>query len=247
MSTTSTTVQQVINDLTTIKQLIHKWPTNRQLRETHRPSEGHQPPPPPDMLPFGLDKNIDTKQRIRTRFGAEKAIAALANAWHNRLNAGNQTMLVSALDYLTRNAGRAYEKLEPHEWEWSAKYVAWIADTTRQATGHGIEPTTKTCPYCNQTELQQQYTDTGLSDELHCPGCRKTITPEQYNRYAVLYARYNQTNIALTQNEAAILLGEQLGTINARVKRRDLKPVYGTGRNAKYYLEDLKKKQGADK
>lgn len=243
MSTTSNSIEGMMRNLKTIRELLNKWPTNRELRETHRPSMGHQPPPPPDVLPFGLDKTVDTDTRIKTRFGAQKAITRLANAWCDRIDAGKPVSGMKPLEYLIFTAGRAYTNLEPAEWEWSARYVEWLADTARQVTGYGVEATTKQCPYCSLSALVQYYTDSGLTDEMHCPGCGKTLTLDQYNRYAVLYARYNEVNIALTQSEAALLLGEQIGTINARVKRRGLKPVYGTGRCAKYYLDDLRKKQ----
>ncbi|WP_297346065.1 hypothetical protein [uncultured Mobiluncus sp.] len=236
----SYTPEQVMQALETIERLLPEYPTDIQLRETHKPSEGHQPPPPPDHLPFGLNKTMpDSWTRPLTEYQIDCTLTAIAFSWAHDLREGKQ--ITDPLAYLKSRVVLASEYL--HRFQRDAETLTKVAYRVEQNTGHGIEPTGKTCPYCNQEELTRTYTDEGISDMMHCPGCGQQVSPEQYTKYAVLYARYGEKDITLTQTDAAIVLGENIKTINARVKRRNIQPIIGTGRNAKYYLDDLKKKQ----
>lgn len=236
----SYTPEQVMLALETIERLLPEYPTDSQLRETHKPSEGHQPPPPPDHLPFGLNKTMpDSWNHPLTEPQIDLMLGAVAWLWAYELREGKQ--VTDPLAYLKARVVLASEYLP--RFQRDAETLVKVAYRVEKFTGHGVEPTGKTCPYCNQEELTRAYTDEGISDIMHCPGCGQQVSPDQYTKYAVLYARYGEKDITLTQTDAAIVLGENIKTINARVKRRNIQPVIGTGRNAKYYLDDLKKKQ----
>lgn len=236
----SYTPEQVMQALETIERLLPEYPTDIQLRETHKPSEGRQPPPPPDHLPFGLNKTMpDTWTRPITGHQISTALVSMSLLWACDLH--EPMRQTPPIPYLKSHVVLASERLPFFQRD--AEIIVKTAYLIEQNTGHGIEPTGKTCPYCNQEELTRTYTDEGISDVMHCPGCGQQVSPEQYTKYAVLYARYGEKDITLTQTDAAIVLGENIKTINARVKRRNIQPIIGTGRNAKYYLDDLKKKQ----
>lgn len=234
------TVEAVVRNLQMIRWLLPQWPSDDELRATRRGDGvpgGRPVPPPSDVLPFNLDKTLDLPGIPKTRDGVLVELQKLVAAWLMVLDP-DQPTLVDPLRYLVDNVGRARDKLEPVDWEWSARLVARLARTAEDTCGYGVMRTGKACPRCVTVTLIRRFTETGLENIFRCPACGSSYTPEQWTRATVLYVRYTRPDTMLTISEAAQLLGEDPKTIWARVKRRGYTP----DRRGRYQIGQMTKK-----
>lgn len=233
-------VDEVARNLRVIRWLLPQWPSDDELRATRRGDGvpgGRPVPPPPDVLPFNLDKTLDLPGTPKTRDGVLGELQKLVAVWLAVLDPQLSTP-VDPARYLADNVGRARDKLEPVEWEQSARLVARVARIAEDTCGYGAMYTGKACPRCATVTLTRRFTDNGLEDLLRCTACGSSYTEEQWTRAAVLYVRYTRPDTLLTVSEAAQLLGEDVKTVWARVKRRGHTP----DRHGRYPLAVMQKK-----
>lgn len=222
--------------LATIQQLLPYWETNQQLRETSDPNTPSAQPNP-ETLPFGLDKNLNTPNHTRTYMGAIQKLKQIKQEWaaatKTRLKPAPVTIQLLLL------LPNAYDKLPVEEWNryvWEIEKLAHDAETH---TGHAPNQLTYPCLKCG-TPLQQAYIDTGRLDVYICPTCWSYYTPTDYLEQAKTLAASMPINCLVTMSQAAQILNQPLGTLHARIKRAQLQPKQGRGKNAKYELREIK-------
>ena len=227
--------------LTTIQRLFPYWETNQQLRET---SDGthNRTPPPPDTLPFGLDKTLNTDTHTTTRNGALLKLATIKQHWETLIGITPTTGLCSALAYTGRlltYLPSVYQASTTTQWNTDTHALEQLARDTITHTGRQPKTLTHPCLDCG-TPLEQPYTDEGLLDIYTCPACEHCWTPNQYITLAKALATYSPITCLVTQQQAADILGVDRATITTRICRNNITSIHGRGHNKKYNLADLK-------
>lgn len=235
-------IQDVHAALSTLRAYHAEWPANEELRETKKasivPTSGTINM---DALPYGLDRTADTDARIRTREGAQNRVHNIRHIWSRQLDQKNapKADLATDIGWLLTNLQRSMsipEKLRTTTW---SQLVA-LAKECRTVTGHGSEPTVFICPTCKKGTLEKPYTSEGIASIMVCSHCGEPWTQAHHEEFAFLAARLTHTGAVVSQAEAAMILGLDIKTVHARVKRRGLEPVSFRGKRAYYCLDEIK-------
>lgn len=241
MALIRTPIGQVHAHLVTIRDLLPHWETNQQIRETSDGTRSHGTPPP-EMLPFGLDKTLDTEDCTATRDGAFLKLLAIKQAWEKKL--GIRPVIGSAsIHTITQKMmlllPQAAEKVEVDAWNGHALMLRRLAQSAIAHSGRAPHVTFYPCLECG-TLLEQDYTDEGRLEIYTCPLCEQYWTPDSYATTVKALAAYGSVDCQLTQTQAAELLHLPLGTVNQRIRRAGIRPAGGKGKNATYWLSDIK-------
>lgn len=232
---TKTPITHAHQYLTIIKKLLPHWETPQQARETSDGTHtGAQPPP--DHLPYGLEKTLNTQNQTGTQQGAHQKLTYLAHKW--RAITGTPQTKQPPIDQCLTILKTVYEKHTTDGWNTDTQLLAQLAKDTLKHSGHTPKQTNNPCPNC-ATLMYQHYTNTGLANTYHCPQCQTTINTNQYYKQTIKNA--HTLNIHVTISQASTILNLPLVTISARVRRNKIKPVNGVrGRGAMYRLQDLR-------
>ena len=232
--------------LTTLRALLPHWETNQQIRETNDGTHAGGTPPH-DLLPFGLDKTLDTDTHTATLEGAAIMLTNMRASWQQAVGLQpDPTYPVKPLGTLDEDMGKllvllplAFEKLGEEQWDNYAAAVMRLVGDAEAHSGRAPYVTEYPCLNC-YTALEQPFTAEGKLDIYLCPRCGAWWTPNNYVATARAYAAYTDIDCLTTLGQAAQLLHVPLATLQMRVKRSNVKPTRGKGRGAVYSLRALK-------
>lgn len=233
--------EDVNTALATITRLTGQWPDPDDLLHNRNGlpvavTETHNT----DTLPHGLERIWDTDTVTKTRDGAAQKLHRVRHTWAHQLH---QPTPPASYDHdarwLTENHHRAIHALPDPMYINTAKTLIKLAQDTIKQCAHGAETTHYPCPDCGGT-LTRPYTTEGLMDMYVCDTCTATWTMSQYVQHAQARVRLgNVPHEPYTAKEAAQHFGVTLTAITARIRRHNITPVTGKGRNATYWLDEL--------
>ena len=237
--------QDVKAALETLLRLDGKYPSDAQLLENRRNAVSSvvYRGTDPERLPFNLDRIRNTWAKTRTFGGVCAVLARVCRAWGVYLavpGAGTPRTYRECALWLLTNLGR-WEDLPGDLGSDTGALLVKTAADAKQICGYGEEKTVYRCLNCTRGQLVCPYTAQGIMEVYVCVKCGSVFTPGQYLQMAKLAAVYGDADMAVTQSEAAFILGENVKAINARIRRGKIRPVKGGGRNALYRLKEIKK------
>ena len=243
-TTTSTTIQPEIPVLTylhTIQALSREWYTvwdtlhdGGQTQALLNIDRTHNH----DGLPHNLDRIVDTDQTTKTRHGA---VVKLRKVWFywgkprppKSIDGDEYDLLCAALIAHTARLN----EIKPDTLEATQKILRKLAQDAQRATAHGAENTHIACPECETGTLEQPYTSDGLMDGVVCAWCGQYWSIDDIIATAKARARLGLSDCQVTLAEASNLLGIDIKTLFARVKRSNIQPVADRKRKMYSLLE----------